>query len=389
MDELNNPYAPGAGRPPMALTGRDHERGKWSVARQRLERDRGVRSLCLYGLRGVGKTVLLGGFAREAETAGWIVARVEAVAGEPLRGLLADALQAPLADLARPGSGVRFLRALKTALSFRASVDPTGSWSFGIDLANASGGGADSGTLDLDLAKVIRDVADGAEERGIGLAILIDEAQDLKPDELAALCTALHRASQDGTRVLVALGGLPSLPRILSEAKSYSERLFEYLPIGPLEPEAAISAILDPAATEGVDWDEGAVRYLAANTDGYPYFIQQFAYDTWSLAEESPIDLADARAGAERGRAALDSGFFRARWDRATTAEKHYLRAMAQDGDAGSLSAAVAGRLGRSPTSFGPARASLISKGLIYAPEHGRVAFTVPLMSVFINRQPT
>lgn len=219
-----NPYSPGAGRKPSALVGRDRQRAEWTHAIQRIERGRSAQPVVLYGLRGVGKTVLLSDFRRTAAGADWIVAQVEAGADRSLREGLGEALHGPLSDLARPNAGSRLLRALKTALTFKASYDTTGSWSFGLDLSNASGGGADTGSFETDLRKVILDVSAAAEEEGVGLAILIDEAQDLAVDELTALCAIAHRAMQDDWKVLFALAGLPSLPWILAEAKSYSER---------------------------------------------------------------------------------------------------------------------------------------------------------------------
>jgi hypothetical protein len=220
------------------------------------------------------------------------------------------------------------------------------------------------------------------------LAVLIDEAQDLTHDELTAVCAVAHLAGQDGWHLLFGLAGLPSLPRVLSEAKSYSERLFTYTHIEHLEDPLARSALIEPALAEGVSWHHDALDLIVAESSGYPYFLQQFGQDTWNEAAASPITHADARVGAARGHAALDTGFFRARWDRATRAEQRYLRAMAVDGDAGSSSGTVAERLGKKSTSLGPTRASLIAKGLVYAPEHGVISFTVPAMAAFIQRQP-
>jgi hypothetical protein len=388
MDPVRNPYSPGAGRPPAALVGRDPQLDRWAVSLDRIEGARSVQPVVLYGLRGVGKTVLLTRFFKTAQDRDWIVAQVEAGAGKSLRETLGEALHAPLADLARPSAGNRLLKGLKTALSFKASYDAAGTWNFGLDLTETAGGGADTGMLETDLNKLVRDLSAAAEEQGVGLAILIDEAQELTPAELTAVCSAAHVTSQNGWSSVFGLAGLPSLPRVLAEAKSYAERLFVFERIEHLTEDLARKALAEPAAIEGVGWDDDAISFVVREASGYPYFLQQFGQDTWNEASGPAIALADARVGAARGRAALDDGFFRARWDRATKAEQRYLRAMATDGDAGSPSGDVAARLGRSVTSFGPARASLIAKGLIFAPEHGVVAFTVPGMANFIQRQP-
>lgn len=388
MDPVHNPYSPGAGRKPAALVGRDEPRSGWQVALDRVERGRSAQPVVLYGLRGVGKTVLLSDFRREAERRDWIVAQVEAGAGKTLREVLGEALHARLADLAGPSAGRRLLKALKTAVSFKASYDAEGTWNFGVDLSGTPGGGADTGVLETDLRKLVSDLAAAAEEQGVGLAILIDEAQDLTYAERVAVCAIAHAAAQDEWRVLFALAGLPSLPRVLAEAKSYAER-FNYEKIEQLRGTVASEALTKPALEEGAEWEAKAVDLIIEESAGYPYFLQQFGQDTWNNAEGPVITYADARVGAAAGRAALDNGFFRARWDRATRAEQKYLRAMADDGDNGSSSGEIAARLGRRAASFGPIRASLIAKGLVYAPEHGIIAFTVPGMAEFITRQPS
>jgi hypothetical protein len=388
MDPISNPYAPGAGLPPAALVGRDESLSDWDVAIERIQVGRPARSAVLYGLRGVGKTVLLTRFKAIAEDREWIVAQVEAGTGKTLRESLADSLHAPLLDLARPSAGKRLLRALQTALSFRASVTASGAWSFGLDLSSAAGGGADTGVFEMDLATLVRDLAAAAAEEEVGLAILIDEAQDLTADELTAVCATVHTVGQNSWRCLFGLAGLPSLPRELAEAKSYAERLFTYTRIDQLPNPMAKEALVAPASLSGVLWSEDGLSVILEEASGYPYFLQQYGQETWNVAASSPITAVDARVGAALGRAALDDGFFRSRWDRATRAEQEYLRALAADGDGVAPSSDVARRLGRTVNSLGPARAALISKGLIYAPEHGAVAFTVPGMSDFIRRQP-
>lgn len=386
MDPVRNPYSPGAGRKPAALVGRDGALDSWETSLARAQIARVDQPFVLYGLRGVGKTVLLSEFRRRAAAQGWITTQVEAGSGKPLRALLGEGLYAPLADLAHPSAGRRLLKGLKTALSFKASYDAAGAWTFGMDLSGTPGGGADTGMLETDLRKLVGDLAGAAEEESVGLAILIDEAQDLTADELATMCTIAHVAAQESWPVLFAFAGLPSLPRILTEAKSYAER-FQYLHVEQLSTDVASQALTIPAAIEDAFWDDDAVEVVVEASGRYPYFIQQFGQETWKVADGPRIVSHDARLGVATGMHQLDNGFFRARWDRATRAEQAYLRQMAVDGDAGSSSAAVAKRLERKPASLGPTRASLIAKGLIYAPEHGIIAFTVPGMAAFIERQ--
>lgn len=389
MDPITNPYSPGAGRLPAALVGRETQLGAWKTAIARVQAGRDAQSIALYGLRGVGKTVLLNRFSRLGRDMNWIVAQIEAKPGTSMRHLISEALRGELTELARPGLGRRVLTALKTYLSFKASYETSGTWSFGLDLKDAEGGGADSGAFEPDLGKLLKDLCGAAEERGIGVALLIDEAQDLPTEELVALCSILHGATQRQERLVVALAGLPSLPRKLAEAKSYAERQFGFHVIDALSQADAADALIDPAVDEGVNWDPQAVAYVTARAGGYPYFLQQYGQEVWNVADGSAIELADARHGVAIGQLALDSGFFRIRWDRATPAEREYLKAMAVDGDAGSLTGAVADRLHKKITAIGPTRANLISKGLVYSPDHGLVAYTVPAMAAFVRRQPT
>jgi len=387
MDERNNPYSPGAGLRPAALVGRDSELQDWSVALDRIENARSARSVVLHGLRGVGKTVLLGEFHQQAEDRKWVSVMIEANTGRPMREALARALYPVVRELVRPKAGDKLKKALATFKAFSVKVDATGAWSFGLDVAPAQGRG-DSGELETDLAELIKDLAGAAQEQNRGLAILIDEAQDLNNDELKALCAICHQGGQRGWPFLLALAGLPNLPRVLSEAKSYAERLFTYREITQLHQDAARQALTRPAAAEGVSWEEAAVSYVVKEARSYPYFLQEYGQATWNAASGTKLTYDDARVGAVSGQAHLDAGFYRARWERAAPAQRAYLEAMAQDGDGPSQSGEVAARLGKTPTGVGPIRDSLIKKGLIYSPEHGQIAYTVPGMADFIARQP-
>ncbi len=387
MDRRTNPYSPGAGLRPAALVGRDDQLQDWGVALERIEDARPTRSVVLHGLRGVGKTVLLGEFHQMAQDRSWLTIMVEANTGSPFRDSLARALYPVVRELVRPKAGEKLKKALATFKTFSVRVDASGMWSFGLDVAPAPGRG-DSGELETDLGELIKDLGDAAQEQNHGFAILIDEAQDLSRDELRALCAISHQAGQRNWPFLVALAGLPNLPRLLSEAKSYAERLYAYTEITQLRDDAARQALTRPAAGEHVTWEDDAVSYVVTETQGYPYFLQEYGQATWDAAEGRTLTYGDARVGAASGQARLDAGFYRTRWERAAPAQRAYLEAMAQDGDGPSQSGEVAARLGKTPTGVGPIRDSLIKKGLIYAPEHGQVAYTVPGMAAFIARQP-
>jgi hypothetical protein len=381
-----NPYSPGAGLRPAAPVGRDSELQNWSLALQRLENARSAKSVVLHGLRGEGRTVLLGEFHRMAEERDWITVIIEANTVSPLRDTLARALYPAVRELVRPSAGDKLTKALATFKAFSVKVDIAGAWSFGLEVATEPGRG-DSGQLEADLSELIRDLSEAAQEQNRGLAILIDEAQDLTRDELKALCAICHRSGQNRWPLLMALAGLPSLPRALSKANSFAEHLFSYWEIAQLQPDAAQQALTLPAAGEGVAWDEDAVRYVMTETRGHPYLLQAYGQATWDAAEGATLTYDDARVGVVSGQAHLDAGFYRPQWERATRAQRAYLQAMALDACGQSHSGDIAARLGKTLTTTGSFRDSLIKKSLIYSPEQGTVAYATPGMADFIARQ--
>jgi AAA ATPase domain len=346
--------------------------------------DRGVM---LVGVRGVGKTVLLNELRALAEARGWIVAKVEAGVDRPFRMLLSQSLnQALRSATGRHGLGKRLRQALQSFKSFTLKVAPDGSLALGIDVDPLQGR-ADTGDLELDLTELALDLAETARELGVGVVVLIDEMQDLKVEELSAVAAASHEAGQRSAPFVVVGAGLPSLPSALRAAKSYTERLFEYHDIGPLSEDAAVTALVRPAAARNVEWEEGARDLVLKMAAGYPYFIQVYGNTTWDYAKASPIDVDDATTGAEAGRAQLDTGFYGARWDESTLAQQAYLRAVAGGGDKPSRTADVAVRMGKTPQEVSGARDELIKKGLLYAPERGLIAFSAPGMGDYIQRR--
>ena len=391
MDPVANPYSPGAGLRPRELAGRDREIERFDVLRRRAERALTSRSIVMTGLRGVGKTVLLNELADRARREGWIVGKVEgdrSRSGRPFREQVARTLNRALRE-ATGASEIagRIRRALATFKSFSLRTDPTGGLAIGIEI-DPERGRADTGSLDTDLTDLGIDLAAAATELGVGTALFIDEMQDLTRDELGAICQACHEAGQQEAQFYIVGAGLPSLPGVLADARSYAERLFDYWPIGALGASDAAAALTRPAAEAEVQWEDEAATVVVEGSAGYPYFLQEFGKAAWDFAPGPGITSADAVAGIQAGTDSLDHGFFSSRWERATPTERDYMRAMAADGDGPSQSGEVARRLGKISTSVGPTRAGLIHKGLVYAPEHGVVAFTVPGMADFINRQP-
>lgn len=388
MERKDNPYSPGAGRIPFALAGREKNIEDFEVAMSRIEQGTDARPMALYGLRGVGKTVLLRDLYHRAKRNKWVAAYIEANPEKNIRELLGEELEDVLADLAKPGAGEAMLKAVKTALSFiRFDVNADGGFSFGVDLSKIGSSNAATGNISGDLSRVVRDLSYACEKPGVGVALFFDEAQDFSEGDLRAINTLAHRANQERYRLVITVAGLPTLPGRLAETNSYAERLYLYNELRELSPEAARTALLKPSAAKGVEWDESAVSDVVETTAGFSYFIQEYGSAVWDIAETSPITYKDAEAAKAAAITQLDAGFFRSRWDRATDLQKSYMRAMAVDGDQPSQTAEIAARLGVEANTISPRRAELISKGLIYSPQHGAIAFTVPQMAEFINRQ--
>lgn len=398
MDPIRNPYAPGAGQRPPELAGRDGELDTFAVVLERVARGRPERSIVLTGLRGVGKTVLLNALRSAAVRAKWGTGKWEARPDQRLRRPISAALHVAVRELGHSQSD-DVQQVLGVIKAFAQRDTPPGAklrekWNPGID-APALSGRADSGDIEIDLVELLTDVGGLAADVGRGIALFVDEMQDLHPDDVSALCAACHEISQAGLPVIVVGAGLPHLPSVLSASKSYSERLFRYARIDRLPRDAADRALQSPAREEDSAFEQDALDAMYAVTGGYPYFIQAYGKVAWDLAPRSPITAADIAVAAPEADAELAVGFFGSRYERATPGEREYLRGMA---DAAGLSqeadetesvttAAVADVLDRKPQSLSPARDALLKKGLIYSGERGRIAFTVPHFGRYLRSQ--
>jgi len=393
VDPVRNPYAPGAGQRPPELAGRDRELGQFDVVLERIAAGRPERSLVLTGLRGVGKTVLLNAMRSAAIGRLWGTGKIEARPDSSLRRAVAGALHMAVREIAprhrAPERVDDFLGVLK-AFALRDPGAPKNAglrWQPNIDVP-ARRGRADSGDLDIDLTELFLDAASVATDLGVGIALFIDELQDVPAEGISALCAACHELSQARAPLIVIGAGLPHLPAVLSSSKSYSERLFRYLRIDRLDRVAADRALTVPAGREGVAFTDEALAALDAAADGFPYFIQAYGKVAWDAAPQSPITDSDVRVSASGAEAELAVGFFGSRYERASPAEREYMRAMAALGDGPVGTAEIAGALGRRPSSLSPARDSLIKKGLVFSAERGSVAFTVPHFGRYLRDQP-
>ena len=387
MDPIKNPFSPGAGSPPPELVGREGILEQARILLGRVKAKRAEKSILLTGLRGVGKTVLLVEMKRLAEADGYRTIFVEAQEEKSLAALLVPPFRTLLFELDRiAGAGHKAKRALAVLKGFMNGVTLTiGGVDVGLDI-EPERGAADSGDLTSDLPNLFRAVAEAAEERQCAVALLMDELQYFNTKELGALIMAMHQMQQGQLPLVLIAAGLPILPGLAGESKSYAERLFSFPQIGALSESDATRALSDPTQSAGVKFEADALREIVRLTNGYPYFLQEWGYQSWNRATASPITLRVVRDATATVIQRLDQNFFRVRFDRLTPSEKRYLRAMAGLGPGPQRSNDIAEALGVKLASVGPARAKLIKKGMIYSPAHGDLAFTVPLFDEFMRR---
>jgi hypothetical protein len=387
VERLRNPYSPGAGSPPPELVGRDALRESVAISIGRLRIGRSSKNTLLVGLRGVGKTVLLEQMRIDAETEGILTIRAETPERRSLPALLAPQLRTALLKLSRfeaakqaaahglgtLASFVKRLRIKYHDLELSFDTEPIE-------------GEADSGDLEIDLSALMERVGEAAQSAGTAIILFIDEVQYLQEGQFGALISALHRCAQRRLPIGIVGAGLPQLRALAGEAKSYAERMFDFPAVGPLSDSEAREAILKPASSEGVEYTDEALTEILAQTRGYPYFLQEWGQHSWDVAAHSPITREDVIAASRTALAALDASFFLVRFDRVTPAERKYLRAMAELGSGMHRSGDIAAALGKKVSALGPLRERIIAKGMIWSPNHGENAFTVPLFDDFMKR---
>lgn len=385
MDPVRNPFAPGAGSQPPELAGRQAIIEDARIAIDRALLCRPSRSQMFLGLRGVGKTVLLNAVEAMARDRGHFTSIIEAPENKSLGEQLLPRVHQVLRKLsmtdnakAKAYDALRALRSFASVFKFEygdvaIAVDP-------------EVGVADSGELENDLPELFMRIGEAAKAAGKGWTLLIDEVQYLNQKDLAALIVSLHKINQASLPVLFFGAGLPQVAALSGEAKSYAERLFHYPDVGALSEEDAKAAIRQPVNEEGAAIDEAALSEIYLKTKGYPYFLQEWGHQSWNLAVGNTITFNDARQAEIMTLKRLDEGFFKVRFDRLTPKEREYVIAMAKLGNGPYRSSDIADALGETAQSLGPRRAQIISKGMIYSPSHGDIAFTVPMFNDYLIR---
>lgn len=371
-DPIANPYAPGAGTPPPALVGRDGVIESAQISLQRLRSARTSQHLLVTGLRGVGKTVLLGKLAGLAERHGYRVVRVEALGGDDtIRSVLRQARR-----IVEESEGARVARALRSIESVSLTVAGTG---VAVE--------RQVGRPDRDaLSDVITDVAAVAADNDLGVMLALDEAQVLDAPDLRRLLAGVHRCGQDGLPLYCLLAGLPNLVGDVAKAATYAERMFTVADLGPLSPDQVVEAIVEPAQEIGVAWSRSATEEIVDRSDGFPFFVQTWAYHTWNAARDEPISSADVYRAEPNARHTLDASFFAARIARIPASEVAYVQALASLGHGPHRSGEVAAAAGKTTSQVAAFRERLISEGVIYSPRYGWVEFAIPHFDRFVRR---
>lgn len=386
MNPRTNPYAPGAGTIPPELAGRSHLLEGASIQLDRCRNGLASRGLFLVGLRGVGKTVLLTQMSLEAENNQFVTLFIETPENRSLPALIIPGLRTALLKLDKKKAAGKLVKhALNLFGGFVSAMKlKYHDVEFQVDMEKESG--ADTGDLEYDLSALFISVGQAAKEKNTAIVLLIDEIQYIVKDQFSSLIMALHKCAQRELPVILIGAGLPQLIAQAGAAKSYAERLFEYHEIGPLDKKATTDAIQTPAIKAGVKFNDDALDEIFKQTQGYPYFLQEWGKHCWQVANQSPITLNDVKNATELALSELDAGFFRVRFDRMTPSEKKYLRAMAELGQGPHRSGDIAELLKKEVQSVAPTRAKLISKGMIYSQSHGDASFTVPLFDGFMKR---
>lgn len=388
MIDFRNPYTPGAGVMPQYLAGRDEIFDDAIKRLKRLTSGYQAQSIMYYGLRGVGKTVLLNKIESLADDCNVLNRHIEVREASNFIQSLSIACNGFVHTLSLKEALKDKIGKLWSIIkSFSATWNPEDS-TVKFELENQPIDFATAATGDLanDLTELLVTLGKYAQQVDTAICFCIDEIQYAKDDELEALVTAIHRVNQLGLPILFFCAGLPKIRKTMGNIKSYTERLFDFVEVDSLSEKAAEDAIVIPAKKLKVYYDPNAIAQIINYTKGYPYFIQEMCNTIWENTEDKLISSDAVSQNVEATNKRLDSGFFHVRYDRCTQTEKEFMAAMVKCGELPCTISNVAVIMNREVKSIGIFRSSLIRKGLIYSTSYGEIDFTVPQFDAFIKR---
>lgn len=385
---LPNPYTPGAGLVPSYLAGRDDTMKEAQEAVLSLAHGFPTRSVVYYGLRGVGKTVLLNKIEEIVEENDILYEHIEVSERSSFKTAISLHIQKLIKQLSIKEQAKSYVqKALAVLKAFKITYSPEGEVGVGLDGdIVAAAGVSDTGNFQNDLTELVMAMGNLAQRNERAVCIFIDEIQYLKDDEFEALIAAIHRVNQRGLPVALFAAGLPKIAKIAGDVKSYAERLFSFISIDSLDQDAALLALVEPAKKLGITFTTEAVNEIVSVTGGYPYFLQEYGKQVWPFIKNGQIDLAAVKEAYPVFERNLDESFFKVRYDRATPREKEFMLAMADCGELPCSMSQVASKMGSAVSSISPLRGQLIFKGFIYSARYGEVDFTVPRFKEYLHR---
>ncbi|MEN6412913.1 MAG: AAA family ATPase [Veillonellales bacterium] len=383
-----NPYTPGAGLVPNYLAGRDDTIAEATEVIAYVAHGYPARSIVYYGLRGVGKTVLLNKIEDIADDNDVLYEHIEVSEHSSFKIAISLHIQKLIKQMSVKEQAKGYVqKAMGILKAFKITYSPEGEVSIGLneDVA-AAVGISDTGNFVNDLTELFVSMGTLAKNSDSSVCLFIDEMQFLKDDEFEALITALHRVNQKGLPVTLFAAGLPKIAKIAGDIKSYAERLFSFVSIDSLTQAAAKLALVEPAKKVGVTFTEKAIDEILRITEGYPYFLQEYGKQVWNFINDKEIDITAVKAAYPIFEKSLDDSFFKVRYDRATPREKEFMLAMVECGDLPCTIAEIADKMHAKVQKISPLRAQLIYKGFIYATSYGEVDFTVPQFNRYLKR---
>lgn len=382
---IGSPYTPGAGAMPPFLAGRDElldnaQKYLWSMTKGLPQ-----RPVIYYGLRGVGKTVLLNAIEEKADEMDILYAHIEIAEKRSFVTQIANSSKKIIHAMSMAETAKDFYKkALGILQAFNITYNPNDQ-TFSAGMTEPSPY-ITTGVLSDDLTDMFVSMGRTAVKSQKVICFFIDEIQYMKENEMEALVNALHRVNQLRLPIMIFGAGLPKVLRILGEVKSNSERLFQYFEVGELSAESAREAIEKPAKQLGVEYTEQAVNEIVKWTKGYPYFIQELCSVVWEYVGEEIIELEEVQRLIPTFLEHLDKSFFKVRFDRCTKQEHNFLFAMVKCGELPCTIKNVSKFLNKTVSAISPLRAKLINKGIIYSTGHGEIDFTVPLFDEYLKR---